>query len=418
MAMRASCRAVHAAAAYLLFIIHAGAALADAPVFSGYGDVRFVVPGDDDDTWLEGGLGKTRFGNEDGGVEFRFGEIVGEGRWQIDPEFMIMAAVRYDEDQRTKLDLIEAFVRYRPVSTSEWRWSVTAGAFFPPISLENDEVGWTSHWTLTPSAINTWVGEEFRTLGVEAKVELRGTVDSFEANAALFGWNDPAGFLIDVRGWALHDRPTGLFDKVRLPDVFANDLGLDTMTASLFKELDDRVGYYARAAWISEGFGRIELFRYDNRADPAAFDVVPAWRTEFWSAGLETQVDAFEILAQGMAGETEVAPFGLFDRVVEFWSAYVLAGREFGDWRVAARAELFGADAVTADVISGITAEDPEYSEHGHAFTLAVTWTPEEWLRLTAEVLHLDSERAQREEAGLAHRSRETQLQIGGRFLF
>jgi hypothetical protein len=205
---------------------------------------------------------------------------------------------------------------------------------------------------------------------------------------------------------------------VRLPDVFANDLGLDTMTASLFKELDDRVGYYARAAWISEGFGRIELFRYDNRADPAAFDVVPAWRTEFWSAGLETQVDAFEILAQGMAGETEVAPFGLFDRVVEFWSAYVLAGREFGDWRVAARAEIFGSDAVTANFISGITAKDPEYSEHGHAFTLAVTWTPEEWLRLTAEVLHVDSDRAQREEAGLAHRSRETQLQIGGRFLF
>jgi hypothetical protein len=221
-----------------------------------------------------------------------------------------------------------------------------------------------------------------------------------------------------VRGWALHDRPTGLFDKVRVPDVFARDFGLDTMTASLFKELDDRVGYYARAAWIREGLGRVEVLRYDNRADPAAFDVVPAWRTEFWSAGLETQVEGIEILAQGMFGETEVAPFGLFDRVVEFWSAYVLAGHTFGDWRVAARAELFGSDAVTADFISGITAEDSEYSEHGHAFTLAVTYTPEDWVRLTAEVLHVDSVRAQRFEIPIPPRSRETQLQIGGRFLF
>jgi hypothetical protein len=415
MAMR---RAVLAVTAYLLLTIQAGVALADAPVFSGYGDLRFVVPGDEDDTWLEGGLGKTRFANEDGGVELRFGEIAAEGRWQIDPAFMVMASVRYDEDQRTKLDVLEAFVRYRPVSTSEWRWSVTAGAFLPPISLENDEVGWTSYWTLTPSAINTWVGEEFRTLGAEAKVELRGPVDSFEANAALFGWNDPAGFLIDVRGWALHDRPTGLFDKVRLPDVFAEDLALEHATTSLFKEIDGRAGYYARAAWIREGLGRIEVLRYDNRADPETFDVFPAWRTEFWSAGLETQIGAFEILAQGLTGETEVAPFSLFDREVEIWSAYVLAGRAFGDWRVAARAEIFGSDAVETDLLTGIGVEDPEYSEHGHAFTLAVTYTPEEWVRLTAELLHVDSIREQREEAGLSPRSRETQLQIAGRFFF
>ena len=417
--MRTSLHFLRGSVVYALLTLSTVEAFADAPVFSGYGDLRLVLPSDDDDTWLEGGLGKNRFGDRDGGVELRFGEIVGEGRWQVTPELFVMAGVRYDEDQRTKLDLIEAFVRYRPASTSQLRWSVTAGAFFPPISLENGEAGWTSHWTLTPSAINTWVGEEFRTLGVEAKLELRGAVDTFEANAALFGWNDPAGFLIDVRGWALHDRPTGLFDKVRLPDVFAHDLGLDHLTASLFDEIDDRPGYYARAAWLSEGFGRIEVLRYDNRADPAAIGTVPAWRTEFWSAGLETQIEGVEILAQGMFGETEVAPFGLFDRVVEYWSGYVLAGYAFNDqWRVAARAELFGSDAVETDLIAGITFEEPEYSEHGYALTLAATWTPLEWLRLTAEVLHIDSTRAQRDEIPLPPRLRERQLQLGGRFIF
>jgi hypothetical protein len=394
-------------------------ALAEYPVFSGYGDVRLVLPGSDDDTWLEGGLSKTRFASEDDGVEVRFGEVVGEVLWQIDSELMLMAGVRYDEDQRTKLDVIEAFVRYRPVSTSPLRWSVTAGAFFVPVSLENHEIGWTSHWTLTPSAINTWIGEEFRAIGAEAKLELRGTLDTFEGGIALFGWNDPAGFLIDVRGWALHDRPTGLFDKVRLPDAWvSHELGIPSMTTSLYKELDGRVGYYARAAWEREGFGRVELLRYDNRADETAFDVVPAWRTEFWSAGLSTHIGAFEILAQAMTGETEVEPFGLFDREVEFWSTYVLAGREYGAWRVAARAELFGADAVEHNLITGDVYEEPEYSEYGHALTLAVTYTPADWVRLTAEVLHVESNRALRLEAGLSRAWIDTQLQVGGRFFF
>ena len=45
--------------------------------------------------------------------------------------------------------------------------SVKAGAFFPAISLENDDLGWTSPYTLTPSAINSWIGEELRTIGSE-----------------------------------------------------------------------------------------------------------------------------------------------------------------------------------------------------------------------------------------------------------
>ena len=48
MAMRRISKAARGAVAYLLLTIQAGVALADAPVFSGYGDLRFVVPGDDD----------------------------------------------------------------------------------------------------------------------------------------------------------------------------------------------------------------------------------------------------------------------------------------------------------------------------------------------------------------------------------
>jgi hypothetical protein len=382
--------------------------------FHGYADLRVILPSGDDETWLEGGLSKTRFGREDGNVEVRLGEIVGEARAQIGDELTAMAVLRYDEDQRTPIDLIEAYARYRPVSTSPLRWSVKAGAFFPPISLENNEIGWTSHWTLTPSAINSWVGEELRTIGAEAQFELRGPSNTFEANAALFGWNDPAGFLLDVRGWALGDRPTGLFDEPRLPDAFMSYASAFLApTTPMFKEIDSRAGYYARAAWENRDFGRIEVLRYDNRADPTAFDQVPAWRTEFWSVGLQTKSGELEILIQGMTGETEVAPFPGYDRVVEFWSGYILAGRDLGDWRLAARAELFGSDATINN-----TANDPDYGEYGHAVTFAATWTPQQWLRLTGEVLSIDSYRPLRHDDGLPADSRETQVQLGARFSF
>ncbi len=43
-----------------------------------------------------------------------------------------------------------------------------SGAFFPTISLENDDLGWASPYTLTPSAINSWIGDELRSIGSEA----------------------------------------------------------------------------------------------------------------------------------------------------------------------------------------------------------------------------------------------------------
>lgn len=412
-------RAMLVAAAAVLTV---GNGLAQDVKFEGYADVRLVLPSDDDETWLEGGLSKTRFGRSDGDPELRVGEIVGEGVAQITPDVMALAWIRYDEDQRSAIELMEAYVRYRPVSTDAWRWSVKSGAFFPPISLENEEIGWTSMWTLTPSAINTWVGEELRTIGAEAKVELRGSADTFEANVALFGWNDPAGVLIDVRGWALHDRPTGLFERPRTPDALAIAWGVPPpMDTPLFKEIDGRAGYYARMAWRREGWGKVEVLRYDNRANPAAIDEQIAWRTEFWSAGTELHFGDIVVLAQALAGETEIAPMvDVYNRVVTFWSAYVLTGRDFGEWRVAARAEIFGSDATNYFRVAGVPMEAdlPNYGEHGCALTIAGAWLPEDWLRVSGELLLIDSYRPQRRIVGLDADSFEAQFQLGARIYF
>jgi hypothetical protein len=396
------------------------AAWAEDLHFDGYVDLRLISPSDEG-SWGEGGLGKLRFDESDDGVRARIGEAVVEGKWQIDSDILAIVSLRYEEDQRTPIDALEAYVRYRPVSTSAWRWSVKAGGFFPPISLENDEVGWTSYWTLTPSAINTWVGEELRTLGAEAKIELRGTTDTLEASAAVFGWNDPAGVLIADRGWAMGDVPTGLFDHVRLPDAFAAQIGSPTSIDSpMFKEIDDRPGWYASLKWSRPDLGSVQALYYDNEADASALrDNVLAWRTAFFSLGAQTKIGDVVLLAQAMAGETEVKPSWAYDSVTRYWSAFVLAGWAYEEWRFAARAEVFASDQ-REHYFNGVGFEnaDGDNGEHGHAFTLAATWAGEEWLRLTTELIYVHSFRRQRDVTGDEPDSDQVQLQQSVRVYF
>jgi hypothetical protein len=263
---------------------------------SGYLDLRLVSP-DDEVSWLQGGLGKTRYGNGDSAAQFA--AAVGQGYVLLTPEVMAVTVLRIEPEQRTFLEALEAYVRYRPVSTNAWRWSVKGGAFFAPFSLENTELGWSSYWTITPSAINSWFGEELRTVGAEGTLDWRMNRGTLALIAAAFGWNDPAGVMIADRGWTLSDRPTGLIDHLRLPDATETLFG-GTPPAStpIFSELDKHVGWYAGAIWDDAAGWNVELERYDNEADPAAHDGdYFAWRTRFWNAGASWKFADFAVLS-------------------------------------------------------------------------------------------------------------------------
>jgi len=151
-----------------------------------FADARLVVP-PGDGSYLDGGLGKLHFGENDGTPSVHFAEALAEGRVQITPELVAVATGRFDPNYGPAVDLLEAWVRYRPASTSEWLWSIKAGAFFPPLSLENEEIGWTSFWTITPSAINSWVGSEIRIIGTEGTVQWRRHSGTVTLIGGIFG---------------------------------------------------------------------------------------------------------------------------------------------------------------------------------------------------------------------------------------
>jgi hypothetical protein len=385
----------------LVLVFSAAPAFAIDFEFDGFADFRLVAP-DGERSWLDGGLGKLRYG--DGSSNFQFAGAVGQGSVLVTPEIVAIAVLRADPSQSTFLLPMETYVRYRPVSTTPWRWSVKAGAFFPPFSLENKEVCWTSYWTLTPSAINSWIGDELRTIGGEGNLEWRAGEGTLALRGALFGWNDPAGVLVADRGWAMDDRPTALFDNPREPDatlILFHRPYPDT--TEIFDEIDHRVGWYGGLDWSDSDDWKLQLFRYDNDANSSAHENdYFAWHTDFWDAGASKTLGEFTVLAQGLMGTTIITPVPGFSSVTDFDSAYGLLGWERGEWRLAARADLFRTH----------TGGNALFSENGYALTFAASWLPKDWLRVTGEVLYLDSTRDERVVEGFAPNEAATQAQL------
>jgi len=375
-----------------------------------YVDFRLIAPGDER-SWLDGGLGKLRYGKGDS--NFQFAEAVADGHVLFTPELLAVAAVRVEPHQRNALDVTEAYLRYRPVSTTRWRWAVKGGAFFAPFSLENTETGWASYWTLTPSAINSWFGDELRTIGSEGRVEWRGDDGTATLTGAVFGWNDPAGVMIADRGWSFDDRPTGLFDRLREPDATLRLFG-DTPPddTPIFAEFDGRAGWYAGLSWDDARMWHAEIDYYDNGANASAHDDdYYAWRTWFWNGGISAHLGDFALIAQGLTGRTVITPSPAFSAVTDFNSAFLLLGWEKGDWRLAVRGDVFGTAANT-------TFGPSPLDEEGKAVDFSVSWLPKDWVRVTGEVLSVDSTRAERVLDAIAPRQTETLFQLSAKLYF
>ncbi|MHA6205889.1 hypothetical protein ACXU4B_15795 [Dyella soli] len=399
----------------LVALALAGPVLAQDASLHAYIDAR-LVSAPDQPSWTQGGVGKARYGRGDNGLQFGGGAVV--GTIQATPSLLLYADIQYQTTDRSTLSVVEAYLRYRPVSTGAWRGSLKLGVFLPPVSLENDAIGWTSPWTITPSAINSWAGEELRAKGLQGELEWRGERQTLAFGGSLFKGNDPTGTLLDVRGWSLSDLTSGLGSKLREPDSYLQAFGdPDRPRYDPFQEIDGRWGWYANLAWRSPEHGQLTLMRYDNRGDPAAHTTydgsadVFAWRTYFWSAGARTDTGPVTWIAQAMDGTTEIDPFTGLRLETRFRSAFLLAGWNRGAWRPALRFDHFS----TGEYRNGASEHQ---GESGNAITAALNWRPRPWLRLTGEVLHIEGTRSVLQAFGLPTRFNDTQLQLNARLIY
>jgi hypothetical protein len=380
----------------------------------GYLDARLQSTSSDEASWIDGGLGKTRYGAETDNA-LQYGGAGLAITWQVTPELVAAADFQSSPSTTPNLGLLDAYLRYRPVSTTPWRWSARAGVFFPPISLENDGTAWTSRWTLTPSAINTWVGEELRTFGAEVRLEHRGERGTLDFGIAVFKNNDPAGELLASRGWALGDVISAINTRVREPDDLSSSSPV-SLRFDPFTENDGRIGWHGDISWQSAGGLKLSLLRYDNRADPTTYGEdhgrdVFSWHTRFWSLGAELPMGDFVLIGQVMDGGTAIEPIPELYLDTRLHAGYLLLGWDHGAWRPALRLDMFSLRPQPN------FPSDPS-SEHGHAWTAALNWRPRPWLRVTGELLRIDSSRGQRLSEGLSARQVDTQAQLSFRLLF
>ncbi len=377
------------------------------------GDVRFVAV-NGEKSWLNGGFGKLRSGDTgDWKLEPQLGNV--NLVWQPQLTWSVGATVvaSLQGGERSHAGLSQAYLSFKPMRGQKLSFSARAGLMWPSVSLEHEGADWHVADSITPSAINSWIAEEVRPVAVEASFGTDFGRHKLRATAALMAANDTSGTLLTFRGWALHDTTTLAFHRQPLPpldeDIAGYQAPFTHPLLNLHKGFAHRPGYYAKLAWALPAPVRIELFRYDNRANPEYVnaELEWGWRTRFNNVGVVADLGPnTELKAQAMQGTTlmgfrEASGRRWVDN--RFRSAFAMLVHAFGSVGVAVRADAFDTRNRGSDV-------DEEYDETGWSAMLAAK---REWGPITGlvELLHVSSKRENREDYGLEPRQRQTQLQ-------
>ena len=389
-----------------------GAHLFTADSFELSGDLRLVAV-DGEKSWVDGGFGRLRSGSDG---DLRVQPQLGNATLVWKPQFswslgaIVVGSLQGGE--RTQAGLSQAYLTFRPMRSNKVAFSARAGLMWPPVSLEHDGADWHVKDSITPSAINSWIGEEVRPLAAEATVSAGFGRHKLRATVALIAANDTSGTLLTFRGWALHDRTTLAFNRQPLPPLDAEIAGYQAPFTHPLLDVGPgfarRPGYYAKLAWQLPIPVRLELFRYDNRADPEAVnsDLEWGWRTAFNDVGLVADLGAgTQFKAQALQGRTQMGFRDGPRRWVDnrFRSAFVLLTRPVGSIGLTARLDAFDTRNRGSDV-------GDEYNDTGWAAMLAAK---RDWAHFSGlvELLHVSSRRDNRVDAGLTPRQRQTQLQ-------
>lgn len=365
-------------------------------------------------SWVDGGFGKLASSGDGDGLSLapQLGEI--NLAWQPRFSWSLSATVvgTLQGGERPEAGLKQAYVSFRPMRSERHRILARAGLLWPSISLEHEGADWHVIDTITPSAINSWIGEEVRPLAAEVMASTAAGEHQLSATAGIFVANDTSGTLLTFRGWALHDRTTLAFRRQPLPPLSEVMSFLQPRFTHPLLDVGPgfakRPGYYAKLAWQPPAPVRFELFRYDNRADPEAVneDLEWGWRTKFDHAAAVVDLGGGSRLkVQALSGSTLMGITKETGIWVDnrFRAAFVLASHDFSNGGIAARLDAF-------DTSNHGSLVGSESDETGWAVTVA---GHREWGPVTGfvELLHVSSERADRALADLAARQRQTSLQ-------
>jgi hypothetical protein len=394
-----------------------GTNLVSAETLTVAADVR-VIGVDGEMPWIKDGFGKLRYGNDAMETGFKIKPHFAEADivWQPRFSWSLSGLVVGTVQQKGKLeaDLSEAVLSFKPLSAGSTKFSARAGLMWPPISLEHSGPEWAVTDTITPSAINSWVGEEVKVVGAEISASTQFGGHKVAATVGLFDMNDTAGAQLAFRGWAQHDMKATAFRKQPLP-VFNDFIQfVQPRYSHPVLELDGgylkRPGFYAKLAWDPPLPIHLEALHYDNGSNPESYNVDNewGWRTKFDNVGAIVDLSpTTQLKAQAMMGRTLMG-YPEPDIIwvdTKFRSAFALVTHKFDKASVSGRIEAFS----TRNLGSTLTSED---DENGWSATIAAKRSLGQYATALLEVLHVNSDRAARRREMINPSQSQTQAQF------
>ena len=384
----------------------------DVRAVSANGEASWRAPNRDYDG-VGGGFGKLRYGHE---TKLDLAQAAINWKPRLADTVTAYVLAQYTPGSLTDFGVSEAFIKWKPVPTSDLRWSVRLGQMFPPVSMEHDGAGWSVSRTITPSAINSWIGEEVLVDGIELNIHKTIAGQDFAFTGALFTGNDTAGTILSWRGWALHDVASDRDSRLPLPG--GDEQGwyklFDIYQAPFTEptaETDGHVGHYLRFDWHPPAPIAVNLEYYANNGDPASIRHAQwGWDTTFWNLGVQAKpAAATEILAQVMTGHTCMGwPLGDGTWAIDtnYDSAYLLVSQSLkGSARLTGRIDAFAVKDRSMRTVD-------DNSDRGYAATLAYIRPVSAHLDLAVEAMTVQSNHPARVTHTLAAHQSQSQLQI------
>lgn len=271
-----------------------------------------------------------------------------------------------DRSRRGRVGVVEAFLEQN-LGVHGDRLHLMEGAFFLPTTRENVDSLWETPYTITSSALNSWLGEELRPVGVDGSYAHRfASIGAISGGATVFVGNDTFGALVIDRGWALRDHWILLGEHI---PVNRNA----TVFTSASAENDHRYGWSARGRW-SNDHGTVQLTHIDNRAEAEQYGELANWATRFDILGADYTWNGWTAVGEAGWGTTAIGEERRFSFPLK--ANYVLLSRRIAKLRASVRADQYEAGR-----------------RHGHAVTAALLWEPRGRMRWGLEGISAEGKR-------------------------
>jgi len=272
-------------------------------------DVR-LAHGGPATSWTDSGAGKLRYGGERHGTgpdahferktRLTLSQLALEFGATLPGDIRAQAQINFEPDIADSAEpwLIEAILR-KDWGDAAKGFGVQGGVMNLPFSLEHVGAAWSPEYSITPSALNSWLWEDASLAGLEG--EWWHETSSGVRVGALVGTGygpDRMARLLALRGWAMSDGISGINSDVPLPRRSERQ--------RIFDERDHRLAVYSMLTLSGpQEVASLKVGRFDNRGDQSTDGV---WHTRFTVVGVTLHPHpSIDVLAQYLDGEAYVA---------------------------------------------------------------------------------------------------------------